>query len=395
MGGKPQRAGVRAASKTSIQIAFTYRGINCRERIKLQPTPANLKRAEQHRGAIYDAIHRGTFDYAKTFPDSPNKFLFSEQKGEGYLLEIYLETWLQRQKSHLKSSTWDDYRKIVEHTIIPEFGRNTLTDIKRPMLRDWGFKQTCGNKRLSNIQSVLRKALQDALDDDLIETNPLYGWKYTRKEAPNPVDDVDPFTADEQNAILNACREPQHRNLFQFAFWTGLRTSELAALEWGDIDWLRGLARITRALTQAAETAEMPKTKKSTRDVKLLAPALAALEAQKKYSYLAGATIFLNPRTEQSWTGDQPIRHGAWLPAIKKSGVRYRRPYQTRHTYASMMLSAGESPMWVAQQLGHCDLSMMGRVYGRWIKDSAPEAGEKAVQLFGFFDKENAAKKLR
>lgn len=200
---------------------------------------------------------------------------------------------------------------------------------------------------------------------------------------------MDPFTAQEQAAILKSCREPQHKNLFQFAFWTGMRTSELAALEWGDIDFLRGIARVSRAKTQASEEPESTKTRKGTRDIKLLGPALEALEAQKQYSYLSGGAIFLNPRTGAGWAGDQPIRHGAWVPALRLSGVRYRRQYQTLHTFASMRLTAGASPIWVAQQMGHSDLTMIARIYGRWITDAAPEAGKKAVELFS----KKAAKK--
>ena len=120
MGGKRQRLGVRAISDSSIQIDFTYYHCQrCRERLKLAPTPANLKRAELHRAAILDAIERGTFDYATTFPDSPRRFAFAEYRGAGYPLEDYLEQWLTRQKQHLKASTWDDYRKIVFNTLIP------------------------------------------------------------------------------------------------------------------------------------------------------------------------------------------------------------------------------------------------------------------------------------
>lgn len=382
MGRKRERNGVRPISGTSIEIDFYYRTERCRERVKLKPTPANLTRAENFRGAILDAIEKETFDYAITFPESPRRFKYSNQPSAGFLLENYLATWLARQKTHLKASTFDDYRKIVENILTPEFGCTALPDLKRADVREWCNKQTASNKRLSNVQSVLRKSLQDALDDDLIDTNPLYGWRYARKEAPKRVDDIDPFTEDEQNAILSECREDQHRNLFKFAFWTGMRTSELAALEWGDIDWLRGVARVSRALTQAADEAEETKTRKSARDVKLLGPALEALQAQKQHSFLANGVIFINPRTGKGWEGDQPIRHGAWVPALRKAGVRYRRQYQTRHTYASMMLSAGESLMWVGTQMGHADWTMLGRIYGRWIKDAAPQAGEKAVKMF-------------
>ena len=232
------------------------------------------------------------------------------------------------------------------------------------------------------MQSVLRAALQDALNDELIAANPLYGWKFARKETAKAEDDVDPFTMDEQAAILDACRDPQQKNLFQFAFWTGMRTSELVALEWGDIDWRRSIVRVSRAKTQAADEPEGTKTRKGTRDVKLLGPALEALQAQKQHSYLVGKEVFLNPRTMKPWTGDQPIRRTAWIAALRKAGVRYRRQYQTRHTYASMMLTAGESPVWLAQQMGHSDMTMIARTYGRWIADAVPEAGNKAVQMF-------------
>lgn len=304
MGDERKRTGVVAVSESSVQISFTFKGIACRERLKLQPSPANLKRAEQHRAAILHAIERGTFDYAITFPASPNRFKFAEEKGAGYPLEKWLEKWLKDQKAHVKASTHDDYRKIVENTLIPALGNINLPDLKRADVREWCKQQTAGNKRLANVQSVLRIALQDALDDELLDVNPMYGWTFERKEAPKPEDDVDPFDTEEQNAILDACRDPQHRNLFKFAFWSGLRTSELVALDWGDVDWRREFVRVSRAMTQASDEPETTKTRRGTRDVKLLQPALEALTAQKAFSFLAGCAVFLNPRTGERWQGD-------------------------------------------------------------------------------------------
>lgn len=60
--------------------------------------------------------------------------------------------------------------------------------------------------------------------------------------------------------------------------------------------------------------------------------------------------------------------------------MRYRYPYQMRHTYASMMLMAGEPPQWVAHQLGHRDPSFTLRTYARWIPSDTPEAGSRAVE---------------
>lgn len=162
-----------------------------------------------------------------------------------------------------------------------------------------------------------------------------------------------------------------------------MRTSELVALEWADIDWLRGEVHVSRAMTQAAKgKAEVTKTISGKRSIKLLAPALAALTAQKALTFLAGIEVFQNPRTGERWAGDGPIRKTMWAPALKKAGVRYRRPYQTRHTYASMMLSAAEHPMWVAKQMGHSDWTMIARVYGRWMPSADSSAGDKAERLW-------------
>jgi integrase len=235
-----------------------------------------------------------------------------------------------------------------------------------------------GNKTLSNIQSCLRSALNDATEEELIKQNPLAGWTYTRKAAPPKEDDVDPFSPEEQQ-VLGALTG-QARNMMQFALWTGLRTSELVALDWGDIDCLREEVMVSRAMTQTGKgKAETTKTASGRRSVKLLHPAMVA---QKAHTFLADAGVFQNPRTLERGAGDGPIRKAMWVPAMKKAGVRYRRPYQTRHTYASMMLSAGEHPMWVAKQMGHTDWTMFARVYGRWMPASDALAGMKAKQVF-------------
>ncbi|WP_341304687.1 DUF3596 domain-containing protein [Pseudomonas sp. TMP25] len=383
MGGK--RSGVRAASASSIEISFMLDGAQCRERIPLVPSPANLRRAEQHKAAIDLAIYNGTFDYAATFPGSKHAAKSGYKTGQIPLAD-YLLKWLERKEAHLKASTLDGYRKIISGVLIPRLGHHALVLLTRKMVKESMIDLGVTNKRLSNIQSCLRSALGDAVDDDLIESNPLAGWSYSVKEKLKPKDEaleseVDPFNQQEQAALLDAT-SGQYRNLLQFAFWTGMRTSELVALEWGDIDWLRSEARVSRGLTKAAKEAELPKTAAGVRDVKLLPMAMAALNAQKPYTYMAGAQIFHDPRYGKPFDGDQAIRKSFWIPATRKAGVRYRRPYQSRHTYASMMLTAGEHPMWVAKQMGHTDWTMIARVYGRWIdKDGA--AGELANAMFG------------
>ena len=362
-----------------------YRGVRCRERITLKPTATNLKRAEQHKAAVEHAITNGTFDYAVTFPGSPRAAKFAPEASQETVAG-FLTKWLAGKKQHLSSSTFAGYRKIVELRLVPALGPTLLVDLKRKTVRDWLNTLEVSNKTLSNIQSCLRSALNDAVDEEeLIDINPLAGWTFSRKDQVKD-DDVDPFSPEEQRAIL-AALDGQARNLVQFALWTGMRTSELVALDWGDVDWLKGEVYVTRAMTQAAAgQAEVTKTLSGKRRIKLLAPALEALISQKAHTFLAGNEVFQNPRTLERWKGDQPIRKTMWAHAVKKAGVRYRRPYQTRHTYASMMLSAGEHPMWVAEQMGHSDWTMIARVYGRWMPSTDNSSGAKAVSMW---DREN------
>jgi integrase len=82
------------------------------------------------------------------------------------------------------------------------------------------------------------------------------------------------------------------------------------------------------------------------------------------------AIVFNDSRTNLPWKDDQAIRKIVWTPALKRADIKYRNPYQTRHTFAPMLLSRGENPMFVAQQMGHKDWGMIIKVYGRWIPQS-------------------------
>lgn len=382
MGGGRKYDGVRAGSDSTIEIDFRYHGTRCRERIKLDPTPANLKRAHQHRAAVLLAIRDGTFDYARTFPGSKNASRFSPLTAAvgGGTVANYLDSWLRTKGPELKASTLRGYEKVINRYWVPTIGKDCLADLKRPRLREVCAGFPVSNKTLANAQSVLRAALNDAVEAELLDVNPLADWVYAKVDEVRDDEDIDPFTAEEQRAIV-AVLEGHARNLVLVAFWTGMRTSELVALQWRDVDFAAGVIRVRRAKTQSAAAPEAPKTRAGRRDIKMLPPARAALEAQ--YALTGHQdTVFWNPAYNAPWVGDQAIRKTMWVPALERAKVRYRYPYQTRHTYASMMLSAGENPMWVAAQMGHSDWGEIRRRYGRFMPESAPDAGDRAARMF-------------
>ena len=74
-----------------------------------------------------------------------------------------------------------------------------------------------------------------------------------------------------------------------------------------------------------------------------------------------------------------------WYPALGRAGLKSRKPYQTRHTFASLALSAGEEIGWVAKQLGHVNTAMIIRHYG-WIRNNTRQDGsafDKAAAAVG------------
>ena len=146
---------------------------------------------------------------------------------------------------------------------------------------------------------------------------------------------------------------------------SGSESSELNALMWADIDLRRAKARIHRKRAAGVDY-ERTKTEDRTRLVDLLPPALRALKRQREHTFMKGGHVFHNPLTGRPWFDDKSPRETYWDPALQKAGIRRRVPHQTRHTFASMMLSAGESPKWVAAQMGD-DLKTVLRHYQTYL----------------------------
>ena len=135
-----------------------------------------------------------------------------------------------------------------------------------------------------------------------------------------------------------------------------------------------GIGESTYFRTVVLKKEKGTKTKAGKREVLLLPPALKALEHQKKYTFTKSKRVFYNSKKRKAWETDIQMR-SAWQKTLKLSGMRYRNLYQTRHTYASQMLSAGENLLWVARQMGHKNTEMVIKHYGKWIPDKSTLTG--------------------
>lgn len=369
--------------QSTLRIVFQYRGMRCRETLKLNATASNIKYAANLRGEILNAIARHTFNYADYFPKSSNALKFGYKPPSDITIGTMLEDYLTQAERTLEYSSYKAYRDKTMRHLLPTFGQIPVRELTAATIREWIKNLKLTTKTVRNILTPLRSVIETALVDEIIDKNPLDKIILTKlldRKTSKSDYVVDPFDKKEIEAILNIA-DGQVRNLFQFAFFTGMRTSELIALEWGDVDWINGQVRISRA--EVYNRVKTTKTAAGERDVLLLPPALAALKSQKEYTFMEGKRIFHFPHTNTSWDSPFQIRHQAWLPVLRRAGVRYRNPYQTRHTYASMMLSNGENIMWVAKQMGHANIEMVMKTYGRWIPDRSVMSGYKPVGDWG------------
>lgn len=373
----------------NIRIAFMWRRIRCRESLGLPVTKANIKHAALLRAAIIHEIKTGRFDYSKHFPDSKNATNYSSVKDER--LSVLMERYKPLKAVDITPMTEDKYgyaldictdlvgRDRLAGVLMPEdiqILRTQLISTRAPSTANHylatfsGFLAWCENN------GFCRKGLSDACVRFAMAGR-----------------DPDPLTHGEFEQLLNkGCIHPQDSAAITLAVYTGLRPGELCALAVEDINLATGQIQISRAIT-ADGTFKVPKTGKP-RTVLLMPPAIDACKTlmnlvsnhtpheieiymNRHESRRETITPLLSPTTQArkkiinnwfiptSW-------NTKWAAIQRRSGIRPRRPYQTRHTYACWCLTARGNLAFIAKQMGHKDFTMLVDVYAKWMDDESP-----------------------
>lgn len=329
-------------------------------------------------------IADGTFEYADYFPESPKakKSAATSTKMEDLLAMQLARYKKQVDNGKLSPSTYKGYYKSLTGERMQHWHGKDVEEVTPASLRAWVSEMDCTSKAIRNILIPIRSVFEDALNDGIIVSNPfdqIALIKLIRQTSKASDYAIQPFTHEERQAILNACRSDELA-MYQFWFNTELRPGELQALEWRHIDFDKATARIEQ--NQVAGVIKGPKTESGKRTIDLSPDAIAALKTQKSISFMRGKRVWLNPRTLKPWETDAQVRKTAWLPLMERAGIKYRNPYQIRHTYASTRLTAGANPWYIADQMGHADVTMVFKTYGKFIREDfqKPRATLKAVK---------------
>ncbi|OGT31263.1 MAG: hypothetical protein A3E87_10140 [Gammaproteobacteria bacterium RIFCSPHIGHO2_12_FULL_35_23] len=368
---------VRTSKKgvQSIRIEFCYLKKLCREILKLTPIVINIRKAVRLRRQILQAIASDIFNYAEFFPHSKNVVKFGHIPKQILVKEL-LDNFLKKAEKKLEVSTCSRYRRVCNMHLYPRFGDLPVKNLSSRLIWEWLEEFKCQRKTIMNMLTPFRAVMADALVYGYIDKDSFERIKISRLQRTSSKYVVSPFNSNEIQKLLSVA-EGQIKNIFQFAFFTGLRTSELIGLRWEDIDFSQGIIHVRRAVVGGKEKGT--KTKSSAREITLLPSVLAALEAQKDCTLWFNDRIFYNPSLNKPWKSSEQLRRCAWLPLFQKTDVSYRNLYQTRHTFASMMASGGECLAWVSQQMGHETTHTTSRYYVRWVPNPNILGGYKPI----------------
>jgi integrase len=304
--------------------------------------------------------------------------------GDHETLEAYLRRWIDEVlRGTVKQSTLENYTYIVRLHIIPELGRVRLRALKsRDVRRLYREKLEAGlsPRTVQIIHTVLRKALQQAVRDDVLTRNVC-----DAVTAPRPTKkEMQPLTPEQAKSLLENVREDRLRGLYVLAITAGLREGELLGLRWDDVDLERKLLQVRRQLTRTRDGLSFtaPKRDKA-RVVRLTDIAIAALkahrEAQNEERARAGSLweetslVFTSSIGTPVDVGNLTYR--SFRPLLKRTNLPRIRFHDLRHTCATLLLSKGTHPKIVQEMLGHANISMTMDTYSHVL----PDMQEKAV----------------
>ena len=259
--------------------------------------------------------------------------------------------------------------------LLPEFGTKAIHVIKKTdvlAFRSSLAKVTYGkaNKHLSaarinSIMVPLGMILKEAAKRYKFD-NPYYDIKALKQ----PKTDIQPLTLEEVWTFINGVRE-DYRHYYLVRFFTGMRTSEIDGLTWDNVDFNRREIVIKQALVKGKIVP--PKTQESYRAIQMSPWVYDALKEQKEISYRRSDYVFC------SHTGEpldyNNVNKRIWHPTLKVLRLKKRNAYQTRHTAATLWLAAGESPEWIASQMGHSTTKMLFNTYSRYVPNMTRQDG--------------------
>ena len=390
------------AGKGTLFLDFRYQGERCREYTALTDTAAHRKRLEKALRAIEEEIAAGTFDYEKRFPGSKRgikpvaaaaqaafasasvgPLAVQAPQAEAVTtpaFRTFAEDWLTNHAVEWRRSHVRVLRSTIDGHLTPHFGDKPVGQIGKGDILAFRNKlaevpgraaKGLSAKRINGILAPLRQMLAEAAE--------LYGFTSPAvniKPLRVRKTDVQPFTLAEVQTLVGRARA-DYRSYFITRFFTGMRTGEVHGLKWKYVDFEQRLILVRETFVLGED--EYTKTDSSQRDIQMSQVVFEALRQQHSATAKLSDYVFCNRAGEP--LDNKNFSDRVWYPLLRHLGLAARRPYQMRHTAATLWLASGEAPEWIARQLGHANTEMLFKVYSRYVPNLTRRDGSAIDRL--------------
>lgn len=302
-------------------------------------------------------------------------------------LTDYLDRWIiEYVMVNLSPRSAEGYQDIVRAHFIPEIGNIPLSQLKPEHLQRYyadKLDKGLSAQTIRHHHTLLHKALQTAIEWNLIIRNVADAVKPPRVQRK----EMQTWNEVEIMQFLEAAKDSFYYEIFYLALFTGLRRSELLALRWSDIDMILGQIHINRSLhilKGGKIHFKAPKTASGRRTVALPPSALLLLNEYRQKKEVE--SLMLNiPIQDSDLVFNNlgkpvlplTVSH-AWSKLVKKTGLKYIRLHDARHSHASLLLKQGIHPKIVQERLGHSSIVITLDTYSH----VTPGLQEKAALRF-------------
>lgn len=369
----------------TLYLDFFYRGVRCREQTALLDTAVNRKTVQAFLNRVQKEMRQGTFDYAATFPSSARAERFARSSGtpptqsgaEGSAsaapstatpyFDDFSETWRTEMAPQWRRLHRQGVDAIFDKHLLPTFGVLPVSEVSKvdvltfraelSKLPGRGGKKMSA-ARINKIMCMLRQMLNEAAER--FEFAPAFrGIKPLKMRRA----EVQPFSLEEVEQIRAKIRA-DYRNYVTTRFFTGMRTGEINGLKWKYVDREHGVILVRETLV-GGESEENAKNEQSLRDIPMLPIVREAIEDQWRCRDPDNPYVFAG--SQGSPIDAHNFANRVWYPLLRYLELEKRRPYQTRHTTATLMLASGENPEWIARIMGHANTQMLFTVYSRYV----------------------------
>lgn len=290
---------------------------------------------------------------AGVFDETLEKYKPSSINKSNRLLSLQISLFIQAKEKQVYHRTLEKYEATGKQ-MLEYFGDIPIAQID--VIKAEGFAAWLKQeRRLADITHKERLTCaaaiwEAAIADGVIESNPWPGLKKQVKVAPKQA--PKPFTKDEIVLIIEGFQSDRHYSHYTdfvcFLFGTGVRTGEAIGLQWQHVSEDCSHVWIGESISRGVQ-----KTTKTNKDRTVpLTPKLRELMRHRKPQVTEpGGLVFPSPKGLP--IDDHNFRNRAWVAVLKKVGVPYRKPYNTRHTFISHCLESGMNPAVVSQITGH------------------------------------------